>query len=46
MVKTQFEQKIKVVRSDTETEYINAILKKLFKEKRILCETSCVGIPQ
>ena len=46
MVETQFEKRIKMVRSDNGTEYVNKNLRGFFNDKGIIHETSCVGTPQ
>jgi hypothetical protein len=46
MVETQFEKRIKIVRSDNGTEYVNKNLGNFFLNKEILHETFCVGTPQ
>jgi Reverse transcriptase (RNA-dependent DNA polymerase)/Integrase core domain len=46
MIITQFEKRIKVIRSDNGTEYINKELQVFLSENGILHETSCVGTPQ
>jgi transposase InsO family protein len=46
MVLTQFGKKIKMIRSDNGTEYINKNFQNFLRENGILHETSCVGTPQ
>jgi transposase InsO family protein len=46
MIRTQFEKKLKVIRSDNGTEYINHDLQTYFQNEGIVHETSCVGTPQ
>ena len=41
MVQTQFQEKIKVFRSDNEKEYFNKILEKFFEKKKIVHQSSC-----
>lgn len=45
MVKTQFNKRIKRVRSDNGTEFLNSILRKYFNQEGIMHETSCVATP-
>nr|KAJ0189315.1 hypothetical protein LSAT_V11C800419360 [Lactuca sativa] len=42
----QFEVKVKTVRSDNGTEFLNHKMKQLFESKGILHQTSCVHTPQ
>lgn len=46
MIKTQFNKRIKRVRSDKGTEFVNFTLQEYFKQEGILHETSCVATPQ
>ena len=46
MVLTQFQEKIKIVRSDNGKEYLNKILGKFFLEKGIVHQSSCKDTPQ
>lgn len=46
MVQTQFNTKIKKLRSDNGTEFINAAFQKYLQQEGIIHETSCVGTPQ
>ena len=45
-VLTQFQEKIKIVRSDNEKKYLNKILGKFFLEKGIVHQSSCKDTPQ
>ncbi|KAE8672566.1 G patch domain-containing protein TGH [Hibiscus syriacus] len=45
-VETQFDSKIKILRSDNGSEYLNKTLGYFFKEKGIVHLTSCVNTPQ
>ncbi|KAE8709757.1 Protein farnesyltransferase/geranylgeranyltransferase type-1 subunit alpha [Hibiscus syriacus] len=45
-VETQFDTKIKILRSDNGSEYLNKTLGYFFKEKGIVHLTSCVNTPQ
>ena len=42
----QFEVKVKTLRSDNGTEFLNHKMKQLFESKGILHQTSCVHTPQ
>lgn len=46
MIETQFNVRIKRVRSDNGTEFTNLGIKKFFSQKGILHDTSCVATPQ
>ncbi|PNY16822.1 retrovirus-related Pol polyprotein from transposon TNT 1-94 [Trifolium pratense] len=46
MIETQFDVKIKRVRSDNGTEFTNMSIQTFFKQKGIIHETSCVATPQ
>lgn len=46
MVRTQFNKKIKRVRSDNGTEFVNSTLRAFFQQEGITHETSCVATPQ
>ena len=45
-VLTQFQEKIKIVRSDNGKKYLNKILGKFFLEKGIVHQSSCKDTPQ
>lgn len=45
MVRTQFNAKLKRVRSDNGTEFTNMAVQKIFQQEGILHKTSCVGTP-
>ena len=45
-IENQFQQKIKVLRSDNGTEYYNEVLGSLFKKQGTLHQSSCAGTPQ
>lgn len=46
MVKTQFEAKVKIMRSDNGTEFVNSQVQNFLHDEGILRETSCVSTPQ
>ncbi|KAJ0480735.1 putative RNA-directed DNA polymerase [Helianthus annuus] len=46
LVLTQFKRKIKVIRSDNGTEFLNSLMDNLCKSKGILHQTSCSYTPQ
>ena len=46
MVSTQFDKKIKVVRSDNGTEFVNHKMNEFFNEKGVIHQTSCAYTPQ
>ena len=46
MIENQFQQKIKVLRSDSGTEYYNEVLGSLFKKQGIPHQSSCAGMTQ
>jgi transposase InsO family protein len=46
MVQTQFNTKIKVVRSDNGGEYMSSDLGMFFREQGVLHQTTCVDTPQ
>jgi Integrase core domain len=41
-IKTQYDEKIKIFRSDNETEFVNNTFLTLFKENDIIHQTTCV----
>lgn len=46
MIKTQFNKRIKRVRSDNGSEFVNSTIKNFFHQEGIIHETSCVTTPQ
>lgn len=46
MVQTQFQSKIRVLRSDNGHEYYNSTLSSYFQQHGIIHQTSCVDTPQ
>jgi Reverse transcriptase (RNA-dependent DNA polymerase)/Integrase core domain/gag-polypeptide of LTR copia-type/GAG-pre-integrase domain len=46
MVETQFEKKVKILRTDNGTEYVNHTFRNFLLENGTLHQTSCVGTPQ
>jgi transposase InsO family protein len=45
MVETQFEKKVKVLRSDNGTEYTNRAMQKILRDSGIVHQTTCVSTP-
>ena len=46
VVHTQFETKVKNVRSDNGSEFAYGLMKKFYGEQRIIHQTNCVDAPQ
>jgi len=46
MVNTQFETKVKIIRSDNESEFTSKPMKKFYAEHGMVHQTSCVDTPQ
>lgn len=46
MVQTQFQSKIRVLKSDNGREYYNSALSSYFQQQGIIHQTSCVDTPQ
>jgi transposase InsO family protein len=46
MVETQFEKKIKVLRSDNDTEYTNRAMHCFLRDNDIVHQTTCVSTPE
>ena len=46
MINTQFETKVKIIKSDNTSEFISGPMRKFYVEKGILYQTSCVDTPQ
>lgn len=46
MVKTQFQARIKIFRSDDGNEYFNKLLRKYFVENGFVHQSSCIDIPR
>jgi transposase InsO family protein len=45
-IKTQYDGKIKIFRSDNRTEFINNKFSTFFKENDIIHQTTCVNTPE
>lgn len=45
-VKTQFGKKVKVIRTDNGTEFVNSLCQKLFQDNGIIHQTTCPYSPQ
>ena len=46
MVQTQFDTKVKTIRSDNGSEFVSNPMKTFYKAHRIIHETSCIDTPQ
>ena len=46
MVQTQFDTKVKTIRSDNGSEFVSTPMKKFYGEQGIIHETSCIENPQ
>jgi transposase InsO family protein len=46
MVQTQFEKKIKVLRSDNGTKYTNRAMQNFLRDNDIVHQTTCVNTPE
>lgn len=46
MIYTQFEKKIKKIRSDNGGEFVSNVMFNFYEEKGIILETSCIHTPQ
>jgi transposase InsO family protein len=46
MVETQFEKKVKVLRSDNDTEYTNRTMQNFLQNNDIVHQTTCVSTPE
>ena len=46
MVNTQFDTNVKTIRSDNGAEFTSNLMRKFYRENRIIHETSCADTPQ